>query len=90
MTVKPVKQIKEDPKPKEGFSGIARSVECFYNQGHCNFRVVTLTIENSLVVNIEYSDPYAHFEVITKMQSKMNDAILNLNNHWDNGKTISK
>lgn len=73
-----------------GFSGVARSVEAYDNQGFRNFRILTLTLENGGVVKIERSDPYASFEAIAKMELLNMDSVLHLNNTWAAGKTLSK
>lgn len=82
-----------EPQPKqdfEKFSGIARTVECYNNQGFRNFRILTLTIAQGEVTAIERSDPYASFEAMAKMELANEFSILNLNNQWQNGKTLSK
>lgn len=72
------------------FSGVARSVECFDNQGFRNFRIVKLTINKGIVCHIENSDPYASFEAISKMELANELSVINLNNNWENRKTLSK
>jgi hypothetical protein len=57
--VEPKEDVKS-PEPK--FSGIARSVEAFDNQGFRNFRILTLHLQDDRVIKIERSDPYASFE----------------------------
>lgn len=88
MAKKQSTELKE-PKP-EGFSGLARSVQAYDNQGFRNFRIVTLHLENGSVVKTEYSDPYASFEVIARMELCNELAIIHLNNNWENGKTLAK
>jgi hypothetical protein len=73
-----------------GFTGVARSVEAYDNQGHNNFRIVTLYIENGIVTRIVRSDPYANFELIAKLEIQNELAIMNLNNNWKDGRTLSK
>lgn len=73
-----------------GFTGIARSVQCFDNQGFKNFRIVTLTIIHGRVEKEEFSDAYASFETISRMEMANEIAIHNLNNTWTQGKTLSK
>lgn len=82
------KEIKGDEKIP--FTGIARTVEAYNNQGFRNFRIMTLHIEKGAVVRIDYSDPYASFEAISRMELKTEMSILHLNNTWENGKTLSK
>lgn len=72
------------------FSGIARSVEAFDNQGFRNFRILTLHIEEGRVVKIDHSDPYANFEAISRLELANELAILHLNDRWENGRTLSK
>lgn len=69
----------------EDFSGVARSVECFVQQGHNNFRIVTLTIKDGVVVKKEYSDPFASFEAIARLEVKCHEATLALNMGYKNG-----
>lgn len=72
------------------FTGVARSVEAFDNQGFRNFRILTLHLENGMVMKIHYSDPYASFEAIARMELWNEMSILNLNNNWKNGATLVK
>src|SRR4051812_41159189 len=72
------------------FTGLARSVEAFDNQGFRNFRIVTLHLEEGVVRKVEYSDPYASFETISRMELWNELSILNLNNNWKAGKTLVK
>ncbi len=72
------------------FSGVARSVQAYDNQGFRNFRIVTLTIEDGEVKEIEYSDPYASFEAMAKMELWNMDSIIKLNNKWVDGATLKK
>ncbi len=83
--------VKSTP-PKEydySFTGIARSVEAFDNQGFRNFRILTLHIEDGGVTKIERSDPIASFEAIAKLELTNELAVIHLNNTWTNGKTLS-
>jgi hypothetical protein len=73
-----------------GFTGIARTLQCYDNQGFRNFKILTLHILDGLVINIEYSDPYANFEAISRMELANEIAIHHLNNNWAPGKTLSK
>lgn len=75
---------------KVAFTGTARSVECYFNQGHNNFKIVTLQIEDGIVISMTKSDPYASFEAIAKMTEWNENAVIHLNSHWQNGKTLSK
>ncbi len=72
------------------FSGVARSLECFNNQGHSNFRIVTLYIEKGKVIRTELSDAYASWDAIGKLTYWTDLACIDLNTHWQNGKTLSK
>jgi hypothetical protein len=74
----------------QDFTGLARSVEAFDNQGFRNFRVVTLYIVRGKVVRQEYSDPWASFETISKLEIQNEMAIHHLNNVWEPGKTLSR
>jgi hypothetical protein len=72
------------------FTGVARSVQCFENQGHRNFKILTLHLEHGMVTLIEYSDPYASFEAMAKMELWNMHSIINLNNHWKDKEAIKK
>lgn len=73
------------------FSGIARSVVCYNTNGQFrNFKIVTLTIEDGIVVKEERSDPYANWETISRLELVNGNSVLNLNNAWEDGKTLSK
>jgi hypothetical protein len=91
--MKPQQKIQKsslDEERNEGFTGIARSVQAYDNQGFRNFRIVTLHLVNGSVVKTEYSDPYASFEAISRMEMANEVAIHHLNNTWNNGGTLSK
>lgn len=72
------------------FTGVARSIECFDNQGYRNFKILTLYIENGTVVMADYSDPYAQFEAISKLNHFNDLGTLHLNNCWKHKRTLSK
>jgi hypothetical protein len=79
------------PNLKLAFTGIARSVVCYSNNGvFRNFKIVTLTLEDGMVVDVKHSDPYATFEVISRMEIANEIAIHHLNNNWKDGRTLSK
>jgi hypothetical protein len=45
------------------FTGVAKSLECYWHPaGHNNFKIVTLTIQDGIVMKKQYSDPYQLFE----------------------------
>jgi hypothetical protein len=92
VQVQAQKSLSEDDQSQQakGFSGIARSVECFDNQGFRNFKIVTLHLVNGRVVKSEYSDPYASFEAISRMEMANEVSIHHLNNTWKSGETLSK
>lgn len=77
-------------KLPSAFTGIAKSVECFWNQGHKNFRIVTLTIVDGLITDTHLSDAYASFEAITKLEQQINSLIIHLNNRWVHGNAWEK
>ncbi len=83
-------QIKEKPKSEPQFTGVARSVEAFDNQGFRNFRILTLHIKDGKVIKTDRSDAYANFECIARMEIWNEMSIIHLNNTWQNGKTLSK
>lgn len=94
MAKKEIKKVEVKPvlrtSDPELFTGLARSVEAFDNQGFRNFRIITLNIEHGKVTKVEYSDPYANFEAISRMELWNEMGILNLNNNWQPGKTMCK
>lgn len=77
-------------EPSPGFTGVARSMQAFENQGWRNFRIVTLFIQNDQVVRIEYSDPYCNWEAIARLEIDNQISALNLNSDWEDGKTFKK
>lgn len=73
------------------FTGIARTVQCFSNNNMFrNFKILTLNIVDGKVIDIKYSDPYASFEAISRMELSNDMAVQHLNNNWADGKTLSK
>lgn len=86
----PQKSLEEEVPADQDFTGIARSVECFNNQGFRNFRIVTLTVVRGKVERQEYSDPYASFETISQMELANELSIIRLNSAWEAGKTLGK
>ncbi len=72
------------------FTGIARSIECFDNQGFNNFRILTLYVTKGSVTKIDVSDPYANFEAVSRLELWNDIAMINLNMHWKHGKTLMK
>lgn len=72
------------------FTGIARSVQCYMNNGHRNFRILLLHIEEDVVVKTEYSDPYAQWEAISRMDLWNANSLLSLNDSWKPGKALYK
>ncbi len=67
------------------FTGVARTVVCHMQQGHNNFKIVTLHIEDGIVIKKEVSDPYASFEAISRLEVQCHEATLNLNSGYENG-----
>lgn len=85
------KETKQKTKSTESdFTGIARTVEAFDNQGFRNFRILTLHLERGKVTKIDRSDPYASFEAIARMEIWNEISVLHLNNTWKNGKALEK
>jgi hypothetical protein len=80
-------KLKTSPVP---FTGIARTVQAFDNQGFRNFRILTLHLKDGVVENIEYSDPLANFETISRMELQNEISIIHLNNNWSDGRTLVK
>lgn len=73
------------------FTGAARSLQCFMNNGQfLNFRILTLHIENGSVKRIDYSDPYASFEALTKMELANELSLMRLNDQWEDKKCMAK
>jgi hypothetical protein len=84
-------ELKEKPKHTiSRFTGVARSVECFENQGFKNFKILTLHIEEGEVKKIVRSDPFASFEAMIKMEMMNEISVLNLNNQWKDGLALLK
>ena len=77
-------------KVPSAFTGIAKSVECFWNQGHKDFRIITLKIVDGVIVDTHLSDAYASFEAIIKLEQQVNSLIIHLNNHWAHGAAWEK
>lgn len=69
---------------------LARTIECFDNQGFREFRIVTLHIEHGMVVKVERTDSWANFETISRMELFTEVGMMNLNNHWKPGVFLSK
>lgn len=72
------------------FDGISFSVQCFENNGHRNFRILTQTIEANEVTHTEYSDPYAIWEAIARLELHIANACLSLNGKWMDKKGLCK
>lgn len=98
VVVPPQVQAQVDPRAgminhtvlNPDFTGVARSLQCYYNQGHNNFQILTLYIEKGKITKMHVSDPYANFEAITKLEYWNSISITNLNINWSNGKTLAK
>jgi hypothetical protein len=79
------------PDSELAFTGIARSVQCFMNNGKFrDFRIVTLTIQDGMVIDVKYSDPYASWETIAKLEVISLNSVNHLNTVWKDGRTLSK
>lgn len=76
--------------PDPEFTGVARSVVCFHNQGHNNFRILTLYIEKGKVVKMDVSDPYAQWEAIQQLERWNSSSLFHLNLNWKDGGAWSK
>jgi hypothetical protein len=72
------------------FTGMARSVQCFDNSGHRNYRILTFEIVDDVIVKTTYSDPYAQFEAISKLDHWNDTDLIHLNNVWEDKKTLHK
>lgn len=55
------------PAPKN-FSGVVHTICYRPHNGFANYTIGTLTIEKGVVKKIEYSDPYAAFETIIRLE----------------------
>ncbi len=75
----------DEPELKAGICCIARTLECSLNNGYNNFRIVTMVIKNGKVVETTYSDPFALFEAIAKLQIMNDQSSISLNMNWKNG-----
>ncbi len=78
--------IEEKPE----FTGLARTMRCYRNNGHPDFQVLTLHIVKGKVMTIEVSDAYKSFEASDRMDLWNDISALNLNSKWEEGKTFSK
>lgn len=72
------------------FTGVARSMECVLWNGFNNFYIVTLTIEDGQVVKKTYSEPYAMFECIARLEMAVHHSGLHLNGRFAPGTTWDK
>lgn len=78
------------PDERVNWSGVARSMQCALQQGTFNnFKLITLTIDNGIVVDRKESEPYASFEAIARMEIEMQSASLHINHDYRDGKTWS-
>lgn len=66
----------------------AFSVQCEFNQGHNNFRILTLTIVDGVVTDIQKSDCYASFEFIDQLNVLTDKACNLLNMRWKDGSCL--
>lgn len=82
--------VKESVPPAEKITCMARTVECFENQGFRNMRVVTLFIEDGVVVRVKRSDAWQAFELIAKLDVANHMDVLYLNGQWVDKKTMSE
>lgn len=72
------------------FTGVARSyVCCITNDRFRCFKILTLHIENGVVVKAEKSIPYATFEAMSQAELLMDKSAIKLNNEWTHGKAMS-
>lgn len=72
------------------FTGLARSVVCYKNQGYSNFRIHTLYIEKGKVVKMDISDPWANFETAAILENVSHISMIHLNNTYIDGKAFDK
>lgn len=72
------------------FTGIARSVICRDNQGFKNFQIATLYIEKGKVVKMDLSDMWANFETAAILEHVSHVSMININNHWEDGKAFTE
>lgn len=72
------------------FTGIARSVVCYKNQGYNNFRVHTLHLEKGKIVKMDVSDPWANFEAAAILENVSHISMIHLNNTFEDGKAFDK
>jgi hypothetical protein len=77
--------------PGTDFSGVARSIQCFLNNGQFrNYRILTLHVQKGKVTKVEYSDPYANFEAMVKMELANELGLIHLNNNWLDGRILER
>lgn len=65
------------------FTGVARSIQCFENSGYRNFRILTLHLVEDTIVKTIYSDPYAIWEAISRLELLTYESALRLNGNWN-------
>lgn len=72
------------------FTGVARSVECYNNHGHSNFRILTLYVDKGKVIKMDVSDAYTQWEAASRLDLANDNSLINLNAHWQHGKALCK
>lgn len=82
--------VVEYTKSLPPFTGVARSIQCYENNGFRNFRILTLTIEEGRVTHTAYSDPHMQVEALERLDIMNDLGMLNLNMTWQDKKALSK
>lgn len=67
-------------------TGVAYTVQCFYNQGFSNYKILTLHLKDGVVTAVERSDPYQQFEAQGKLTIKEEAIFDRLRASWLDGK----
>lgn len=83
---RPKKVVPAPIVPASSFTGVVRTMLCVTNNGWPNFRILTLTLENGVVVKEARSDPYASFEAMQKLEFANDICQIRLNSNWREGR----
>lgn len=85
----PERTTEQNPKDR-AFTGKARSFECYVHEGFKNYRIVTLDIQDGLVIEKTYSDPYASFEANARLELFNTNDFVKLMTKYRAGKNMGE
>lgn len=74
----------------EEFTGIARSVVCYYNQGNNNYKISTLHIDKGIIKEIKLSDPYRSFELESQLETATKNSLFHIYGNWEDKKVMDR